>query len=283
MFWWLGWLELYIICEKCHGLHLIPTRWCKGKNWWTERWTRIICFFQLKAELFGSFKSQGLKSYQIIWRVVRCLEARSSVSSSTEREAFRKHKKQKWKEFSLHTQHIIATQRVFPCFRFFYKNMLVFLRKKNPISPRLQLSKVDPQQRLTSAEACELEVFKVSQKRLKSILRYSMLGGETSWRDVSFHEVLMRMKVDESLISRWGVSKPSCFLQKNIYEHFLMFSWGYSPFRIIGIPLSIHGWSIYDFGGRMSIDKSMSHCRSLKPHWCGCWRLWASNSQQFNG
>jgi len=51
-------------------------------------------FCPIKAVLFGSFKSQGLKSYQIIWCVVRCLEARSSVSSSTEREAFRKHKKQ---------------------------------------------------------------------------------------------------------------------------------------------------------------------------------------------
>lgn len=252
MFWWLGWLELYIICEKCHGLHLIPTRWCKGRNWWTERWTRIICFFQLKAELFGSFKSQGLKSYQIIWRVVRCLEARSSVSSSTEREASRKHKKQDWKDFSLNTQHIIATQRVFPCFSFSPKHVSFSSEKKKQFPPRLQLSKVDPQQRLTSAEACELEVFKVGKKRFKSILRYSMLGGETRGRDVSFHEVLMRMKVDESLISRWGVSKPACFFAKeHIWAFFWCFPEGIHHLGSLESLLVIH-WSVYDFGGRKS-------------------------------
>ena len=64
----------------------------------------------------------------------------------------------------------------------------MFFFGKNPISPRLQLSKVDPQQRLTSAEACELEVFKVGKTRFKSILRYSMLGGEASWRDFLFFD-----------------------------------------------------------------------------------------------
>lgn len=121
MFWWLVWLELYIRCEKFHGLYLIPTRWCTGRNWWTEQWNRIICFFPLKAELFGSFKSQRLKSYQIIWCVVRCLEARSSALISTQREAFRKHKKRDWKEFSLNTQHIIGRTNSVSMFPFFTK------------------------------------------------------------------------------------------------------------------------------------------------------------------
>lgn len=217
-------------------------------------------FFPIKAELFGSFKSQGLKSYQIIWCVVRCLEARSWVLISTQRPCAPNHSQNllrrfcpSWSSLKLqeatkskneknsHCTHNASLPHK-ECFHVsvFHKNMLVFLRKKNPISPRLQLSKVDPQQRLTSAEACELEVFKVGKKRFKSILRYSMLGGETSWRDVSFHLFLMRMKVDESLISRWGVSKPSCFFAKeHIWAFFDVFLRVFTIYcRIIGIPLS---------------------------------------------